>query len=98
VCVVTRRFNGGLDSFESSPFATLSRGALSSSSLVTPMFGIELPSLPVVQQGVLTIVFVASMATRSLIGSRRPLLGLLLLPICFFGIMCLACWWVVAKV
>ena len=30
------RFNGGLDSFESSPYQTLSRGALSAPSLVTP--------------------------------------------------------------
>ena len=30
------RFNGGLDSFESSPYQTLSRGAFSASSLVTP--------------------------------------------------------------
>src|SRR5690242_15265378 len=37
VCVLTRRFNGGLDSGESSPFATLSRGAFSASSLVTPI-------------------------------------------------------------
>src|ERR1700730_5315893 len=37
VCVLTRRFNGGADSFESSPFATLSRGAFSASSLVTPI-------------------------------------------------------------
>jgi hypothetical protein len=37
VCVSTRRFNGGLDSGESSPFATLSRGAFSASSLVTPI-------------------------------------------------------------
>src|SRR6266536_1591984 len=36
VCVLTRRFTGGLDSLESSPFATLSRGAFSASSLVTP--------------------------------------------------------------
>ena len=33
---MTRRFNGGLDSFESSPYVTLSRGASSASSLVTP--------------------------------------------------------------
>src|SRR3954452_16242375 len=37
VCVLTRRFTGGLDSGESSPFATLSRGAFSASSLVTPI-------------------------------------------------------------
>src|SRR5213592_2112920 len=37
VCVLTRRFNGGLDSGESSPFATLSRGAFSAPSLVTPI-------------------------------------------------------------
>ena len=30
------RFNGGLDSFESSPYPTLSRGAFSAPSLVTP--------------------------------------------------------------
>src|SRR4029077_18798943 len=36
-CVLTRRFTGGLDSCESSPFATLSRGAFSASSLVTPI-------------------------------------------------------------
>src|SRR5262249_61624093 len=36
-CVSTRRFNGGLDSFESSPYQTLSRGAFSASSLVTPI-------------------------------------------------------------
>jgi len=29
-------FNGGLDSFASSPYVTLSRGALSAPSLVTP--------------------------------------------------------------
>ena len=29
-------FNGGLDSFESSPYQTLSRGAFSAPSLVTP--------------------------------------------------------------
>jgi hypothetical protein len=37
VCVSTRRFRGGLDFLESSPFATLSRGAFSASSLVTPI-------------------------------------------------------------
>jgi hypothetical protein len=37
VCVLTRRFTGGLDSCESSPFATLSRGAFSAPSLVTPI-------------------------------------------------------------
>ena len=37
VCVLTRRFTGGFDSGESSPFATLSRGAFSASSLVTPI-------------------------------------------------------------
>src|ERR1700733_14456246 len=35
VCVLTRRVNGGLDSFESSPYITLSRGGFSASSLVT---------------------------------------------------------------
>src|SRR5262245_41110589 len=35
VCVLTRRFTGGLDSKESSPLATLSRGAFSAPSLVT---------------------------------------------------------------
>jgi NAD(P)-dependent dehydrogenase (short-subunit alcohol dehydrogenase family) len=37
VCVSTRRVSGGLDSFESSPYVTLSRGAFSASSLVTPI-------------------------------------------------------------
>jgi hypothetical protein len=37
VCVPTRRFNGGSDSFESSPYQTLSWGMFSASSLVTPI-------------------------------------------------------------
>ena len=36
VCVSTRRFDGGADFFESSPYETLSRGAFSAPSLVTP--------------------------------------------------------------
>jgi hypothetical protein len=36
VCVLARRFSGGLGSLESSPVATLSRGAFSAPSLVTP--------------------------------------------------------------
>jgi hypothetical protein len=35
VCVETRRFTGGSDSKESSPFVTLSWGGFSASSLVT---------------------------------------------------------------
>jgi hypothetical protein len=35
-CVSTRRFTGGPDSFESSPYVTLSRGGFSAPSLVTP--------------------------------------------------------------
>ena len=38
--------NGGLDSLESSPYGTLSRGAFSASSLVTPIPG-RLPGLVV---------------------------------------------------
>jgi len=37
VCVEARRFTGGPDSKESSPFVTLSRGEFSASSLVTPI-------------------------------------------------------------
>jgi hypothetical protein len=37
VCVLTRRVIGGLDSFESSPYKTLSREGFSASSLVTPI-------------------------------------------------------------
>jgi hypothetical protein len=37
VCVSTRFVIGGLDSLESSPYVTLSRGAFSASSLVTPI-------------------------------------------------------------
>src|SRR5271157_1125204 len=37
VCVLTRRVNGGSDSLESSPYVTLSWGAFSASSLVTPI-------------------------------------------------------------
>ena len=36
MCVLTRRFSGGSDSSESSPYETVSRGALSAPSLVTP--------------------------------------------------------------
>ena len=61
--------------------------------LAIPLFGIKVPTLPAFEQGVLTAVFVAAMVTCSLVGARRPLLGLLLLPIGFFGLSCLACWW-----
>ena len=40
MCVLARRFNGGTDSFESSPYPTLSRGAFSAPSLVTPTRGL----------------------------------------------------------
>lgn len=62
--------------------------------LPIPLFALKVPELPALEQGVLMGVFIASMATCSLVGSRRPLLGLLVLPVCFFGLACLACWWV----
>ena len=64
------------------------------------LFGLghgKLPTLPALQQGVLTAVFIASMAACSLAAWRRPLIGLLALPPVFFGLMGLACWWVVAR-
>jgi hypothetical protein len=64
--------------------------------LPIPLFGVKLPSLPMAEQCVLTGVFVAALAVCSLTASRWPLVGLLALPPCFFGLMCLACWWTVS--
>ena len=63
--------------------------------LPLPMFGIKVPTLPALQQNTLLALFIVSLACCSWVGSSRPLLGLLVLPSCFFGIACLACWWVV---
>jgi hypothetical protein len=64
------------------------------------LFGLgygKVPTLPALQQGVLTAVFIVSMVSCSLAAWRRPLIGLLVLPPLFFGLMCLACWWVVTR-
>jgi hypothetical protein len=64
------------------------------------LFGLgggKLPTLPALQQCVLTAVFIASLVSCSLVASWRPMIGLLALPPVFFGLMCLACWWVVAR-
>jgi len=65
--------------------------------LQIPLFGVKLPSLPVLEQCVLTGVFVAALAACSLVASRSAFVGLLALPPCFFGLMCLACWWTVSR-
>lgn len=61
-----------------------------------PLFGLKPPSLPVLDQCVHTGVFIVALVTCSLAASRWPLVGLLALPPCFFGLMCLACWWSVS--
>ena len=61
--------------------------------LAIPLFGIKVPKLQPMHEGGLMALFIASMATCSLVGSRRPMLGVVVLPICFFGVSCLACWW-----
>ena len=66
-------------------------------ALSLPLFGIKLPKLPALEQGVLTCVFITSMATCSIVASKRPLLGMLVLPPVFFGLSCLCCWWVVSR-
>jgi hypothetical protein len=65
--------------------------------LSIPLFGITLPALPALEQTVLTVLFIASMATCSIMSAWRPLLGMLVLPPVFFGLSCLACWWVVSR-
>src|ERR1700724_2517095 len=78
VCVLTLRFHGGADSFESSPFSTLIRGAFSASSLVSPIRAdtsrdrvvpvcntdLSLPTPPHTASGQERISPVPSLATR----------------------------------
>ncbi len=67
--------------------------------LAFPVFGLQgkVPALPTFEQGVLMAVFIVAMATCSLVGLKRPILGLLVLPPFFFGLSCLACWWVSSR-
>jgi len=75
---------------------SLGAGAL---AVVLPvlLFVTQLPARPGLEQGVLTVIFALSLATCSLVGTRWPFLGLLILPVCFFGLASLACWWVLAR-
>jgi hypothetical protein len=61
------------------------------------LFSINLQNLPGYEQCVLTGVFVAALASCSLVASRWPVVGILVMPPCFFGLMSLACWWVVRR-
>ncbi len=61
------------------------------------LFGIKPPQLPAAQERILLCLFAASMATSSLTGYRWPLLGVLVVPGCFFGLSCLACWRILAQ-
>jgi hypothetical protein len=49
--------------------------------------------LPAAQEGLLLGLFVAPMALSSIVGYRRPLLGILVVPLCFFALSSLACWY-----
>jgi hypothetical protein len=60
--------------------------------LPLPLFGLKLPLLGAFEQNVLTGLFIASMLLSSLIGYRRPLLGMLVVPCFFFGLTALVCW------
>jgi len=62
--------------------------------LPLPLFGLKAQTLTGPEEGVLLGLFVASMAISSLLGSRRPLLGVLAVPACFFGLSALACWYI----
>ena len=65
--------------------------------LPLPLFGIHFPGLPSLEKNLLTGLFIVSMGLSSVIGYRRPLLGLLILPLFFFGVMCLACWYLSSR-
>jgi hypothetical protein len=58
-----------------------------------PLFQVNFPSLPGYGKAIFTLILAATMAACGLIGGRRPWVGMLILPICFFGITSIACWW-----
>jgi hypothetical protein len=64
--------------------------------LPLPLFGLEYPTLTAREQTVLTCLFASSLVVSSLVGYRRPVLGMLVIPVCFFGLTALACWRIAA--
>ncbi len=64
--------------------------------LPLPLFGLRAQELTRLEEGVLFSLFAVSMAVCSLVASRRPWLGVLVLPPCFFALATLACWYFTA--
>jgi hypothetical protein len=64
------------------------------------LFGVWGPrfvALTGLKKGAIIVLFLAAMATCAEVSARcRPRLGMLILPICFLGLMSLVCWWIVA--
>jgi hypothetical protein len=71
---------------------------LGGGAFVVPMFlfRVPFPTLPALQKALLCCLLLASMGTCLLAGERRPLLGMVILPLCFLGIVSVACWWIVS--
>jgi hypothetical protein len=65
--------------------------------LPLPLFGLKLPNLATFDQNVLTGVFILSMLVCSLVGYRRPLLGMLVMPCAFFALACVVCWHIAGR-
>lgn len=60
------------------------------------LFRMDFPALPPIQKAVLAAHMVAGMAC-GLVGGRRPLLGLVVLPLVVLALTSLTCWWIVSR-
>jgi hypothetical protein len=61
------------------------------------LFRVNFPGLTPVQKGVLTAHLLAAMALCGIVGGRRLLLGVVVLPLVVLGMTSLTCWWIVSS-
>jgi hypothetical protein len=60
------------------------------------LFRVNFPGLSPVQKGVLAGHLAVAMGVCWIVGGRRLLLGLLVLPLIVLGLTSLTCWWIVS--
>lgn len=68
-------------------------------AFIVPMFlfQVNFPGLTSLQKGVLSGHLLAALVVCGMVGGRRPLLGMLVLPSIVLGLTALTCWWIVSS-
>lgn len=61
------------------------------------LFRVNFPALSPILKGVLSAHLVAAMGVCGVVGGYRWRLGMIVLPLLFFGLTSLTCWWIVSS-